>query len=172
MSAVARGRPRNYLLVLIAIAAVAAGSAGAAESAWQYLENRDPYAKGVVAIAQHRSGDGGYAMVRCWSATRVFDVRVGFPRVEDAQLREVELQFDVIPSLVPAWRISPNRRALIIDRNHHAPVLSALRRANDVTMIASFADGTAIDATLHLRGSSAAIGRVLEVCGPLDSLLR
>ncbi|MFU8816262.1 MAG: hypothetical protein ACNA7W_13005, partial [Pseudomonadales bacterium] len=165
---------------LSALAAAVLGLAGAAGAAagtadnsrWQYLENPDPFANGIVAVAQHAQPDGARAMVRCWSATRVFDLRLGFPEVGSRPLRALEMQFDIAPSVTPAWRLSPNRSTVIIAREDQAQVLSGLRRANDVTLVASFEDGTQQRVALYLRGSSVAIGRVLEVCGPLHATLR
>ena len=169
-----RWRQQKSLVMGIATAllGLAAPQIGAAAVNWEYVENSDPYAKGIVAVAQRSEGDGARAMVRCWSATRVFDLRLGFPDVGNRALRELQLQFDVSPSVTPAWRPSPNRRTVIIAREDHARVLAGLRRSNDVTLVADFADGSRQTSVLHLRGSSAAIGRVLEVCGPLETALR
>jgi hypothetical protein len=154
------------------VLAAAVHAAAEDTSAWEYVENSDPYANGLVAVAHHGAGDGARAMVRCWSATRVFDVRLGFPNVGSRALTELELQFDVAPSVTPGWSLSPNRHHLVIAREDHARVLSGLRRANEVALVASFADGTEQRFVLYLRGSSAAIGRVLDVCGPLQATVQ
>jgi hypothetical protein len=143
-----------------------------AHAVWEYLENRDPHAKGLVAMAHFADPSGAHAMVRCWSATRVFDLRLGFPGVGDPELRDLQLQFDVVPSVAPNWRLSPNRRSVIVAREHHAPVLAGLRRANNVSFLAGFADGTQREVALDLRGSSVAIGRVVELCAPSNTTLR
>jgi hypothetical protein len=70
------------------------------------------------------------------------------------------------------WRQSPNRRTLSIDRQDQPQVLDGLRRANDVTLVASFDGGSQTNLVMPLGGSSTAMGPFLEVCGPLDSLLR
>jgi hypothetical protein len=145
---------------------MAMAAAAETDTAWEYLENPDPYADGLVAVAHRREGHGATAMVRCWSATRVFDVRLGFPDLGKRTLSEVQLHFDTVPSLSPVWSLSPNRRHVVIARQDHPMVLSGLRRANDVTISARYADGTEQSAVVYLHGSSAAIGRVLEACGP------
>jgi hypothetical protein len=131
---------------------------------WEYLENRDPHSKGVVAMARFHDPSGAFAMVRCWSATGVLDVRLGFPGVERQAPRAVGLGFDDGRPISARVLLSPNRRALIVAPEDRARVLDGLRRAHLLRIGAGNDNEADAPVTMRLTGSSRTIAQVEAHC--------
>jgi hypothetical protein len=135
-----------------------------AAATWEYVENRDPHSKGLVAMARFSDPSGAHAMVRCWSATGLLDVRIGFPGVDRYALQSLALAFDDASALPANFRLSPNRRTVIIAPADRAPVLEGLRRALVVHIAAGFDNGAEERVAMRLNGSSRAISQVETNC--------
>jgi hypothetical protein len=131
---------------------------------WKYLENRDPHSKGMVAMASFRDPSGAFAMVRCWSATGVLDVRLGFPGVERQATHSLGLSFDGEPPSAARVLLSPNRRTLIVAPEDRTRVLDGLRRAHIVHIMASADIGSDESVTMRLTRSAITIAQVRAHC--------
>jgi invasion protein IalB len=134
---------------------------------WQTEVIHDPMHKGgsIALATQHAqaaNGDRLEVQVRCWSATREFDVRFVRPDGRFAT-EEVRWQVDRARVVKQTWRFNYAKDALVVPANANDKLIKLMRSARTLTFWSGPSDQSGYP--IPLAGSSAAFAEIELMCG-------
>jgi hypothetical protein len=138
------------------------------EPPWEFERYADPMHPGAyIAAATQTSAPNGdrtvAILVRCWNATNEIDVRLTMSAVKPQDYsEEVVWQFDNKPRQTGRWRAAPSGLALVVPDSMKDAFLRQLRESRRVAIAPG--PNSDLSFSVALRGSSQAIGNVLQTC--------
>ena len=138
-----------------------------ASERWRSETFPDPMHKGGRIVlaeqrAQSTAGHGLQVQVRCWSATREFDVRFVLPDGSFAT-DEVRWRFDRGPVASQNWRRSVALDALVVPASSNPALIRSMRSARELTLWNGPSDQDPY--RISLAGSSSAFADLNLICG-------
>jgi hypothetical protein len=156
---------------LAAVAVVVCVTTGAtAPDVWRAESYADPMHKGARIAAASKAADGTgtnalTAVVRCWSATGDYDVRIEWRGAVATASPKVSWRFDRNPVRSSDWRLNPAGNALVVPDPLRPGFIRDLKRASALTLTIDPAIATA-PLRIPLIGSGRALSELESVCGP------
>ncbi|MEQ8857553.1 MAG: hypothetical protein RIC56_02790 [Pseudomonadales bacterium] len=152
--------------VIAVMALVAVAPAGHGDAArWEYERFTDPFERnGSVHIASIETVDARM-IVRCASPSGLPEIRIFLPRDRIDALTTVAWSFDRRREQSAPWRVSANRRSIVLPVRFSDDFIYQLRVRSALTVTVVSGQEAMPPVQFPLTGSSVAIFKALNACG-------